>query len=135
MVVQWVSYFFFFLAAVIHIGIFVLESFLYQKPEGYKYFKVSPQDHQATKQWAFNQGFYNLFLAIGMLLGLYYVNQLQVRMAGVIVSMFALFMIMAGVVLWFSNKKLRKGALLQIVPPVLGFIFLSFHIMDRMGIM
>ena len=135
MVIQWISYFCFFIAALIHIGLFILESYFYEKPDGYKYFKVSQQDHEATKLWAFNQGFYNLFLAIGMIIGLYYVNRLQIQTAGVVVSLFGFFMIVAGVVLIFSSKrKLLTGALFQIVPPLVGFFFLSLHIMDKLGV-
>lgn len=128
-IIQWVSFFFFFVAAVMHIGFFVIESFLYQKPEGYKFFKVSPQDHQATKNWAFNQGFYNLFLALGTFWGLYFVTQKQVMVAGVLTGFCGMSMLAAGVVLWFSAPQLRKAAYYQIIPPLLGFISLSFHIL------
>jgi putative membrane protein len=133
MKVEWISYFFFFMAAVLHVVFFVMESVLFQKPGGYKVFKVKPEDHQAVKIWAFNQGFYNLFLAIGMLIGLYYVNQLEVRLAGMMVSFCGLSMVGAGLVLFLSDKKMRRGALIQMVPPLLGFFFLSFHIVGRIN--
>ena len=131
MKIEWVSYFFFFIAALVHIYIFILESFLFQKPTGYIIFKIKKEDHEATKPWAFNQGFYNLFLAIGMLIGLYHVNQLEIKVAGVMVSFSGFCMIAAGIVLFFSNKKMRKGAYFQIIPPVLGFFFLAFHIIEK----
>ncbi len=130
-IVQWVSYFFFFLAGLIHVGIFVLESVLYQRPGGHKYFGVKQEHHAVTKKWAFNQGFYNLFLAIAMFIGLYYVNQLQVRMAGVIVSFAGLSMITAGLALIYSDRRMLRGAMIQIIPPLLGFFFLAFHIIGR----
>ena len=126
--VKWISYFFFFIAAVVHIYFFILESFLFQKPNGYKIFKMNQHDHEAVKIWAFNQGFYNLFLAVGILIGLYMVNQLEIKMAGMMISFCGLSMIAAGLVLFFSNKKMRRGALIQILPPALGFFFLVFHI-------
>lgn len=125
---EWISFFFFFLSGLIHIYIFILESFLFQKPNGYKYFKMSEQDHAAVKPWAFNQGFYNLFLAIGIFIGLHYVLKLQIHLAGAVTSIFGFGMIGAGLVLFFSVPKMRKGALLQIIPPLLGFFFLLFHI-------
>ncbi len=131
MKIEWVSYFFFFVAAVIHVYIFILESFLFQKPEGYKAFKMKKEDHEAAKPWALNQGFYNLFLAIGMFMGLYYVNQLEVKTAGAMVSFCGFSMIVAGVVLFVTNKKMAKGALIQAVPPLLGFFFLAFHIIEK----
>jgi putative membrane protein len=131
MKIEWVSYFFFFIAALIHVYIFVLESFLFQKPEGYKAFKMKKEDHEAAKQWALSQGVYNLFLAIAMFMGLYYVNQLEIKTAGAMVSFSGLSMITAGVVLLVTNKKMIKGALIQIVPPLLGFFFLAFHIIEK----
>jgi len=128
-IIQWVSFFFFFVAAVMHVGFFIIESFLYQKPDGYKFFKISPQDHQATKTWAFNQGFYNLFLALGTFWGLYFVTQKQVMVAGVLTGFCGMSMLAAGVVLWLSAPHLRKAAYYQIIPPLLGFISLSFHIL------
>ena len=40
-------------------------------------------------------------------------------------------MIAAGVVLLVTNKKMLKGALVQMVPPLLGFFFLAFHIIEK----
>ncbi len=128
MKLEWISFFFFFIAGLVHIFFFILESFLIQKPDGHKYLKISKSDHAAIKPWAFNQGFYNLFLALGVFLGLYFVLKLQVQIAGVVTSVFGFGMIGAGLVLFFSEPKLRKGAYLQIIPPVLGFFFLAFHI-------
>lgn len=128
-IIQWVSFFFFFVAAVMHVGFFIIESFLYQKPDGYKFFKISSKDHQATKTWAFNQGFYNLFLALGTFWGLYFVTQKQVMVAGVLTGFCGMSMLAAGVVLWLSAPHLRKAAYYQIIPPLLGFISLSFHIL------
>lgn len=131
MKVEWISYFFFFIAALLHIVFFILESILFQKKGGHKYFKVRPEHHEAIKPWAFNQGFYNLFLAVGMLIGLYYVNQLEIRAAGAMVSFCGLSMVIAGIVLFFTDKKMRRGALIQMVPPLLGFVFLAFHIIEK----
>jgi putative membrane protein len=131
MKIEWVSYFFFFIAALVHIYIFVLETFLFQKENGYKAFKMKKEDHEAVKPWALNQGFYNLFLAVGMFMGLYYVNQLEIKVAGAMVSFVGFSMVAAGLVLFVTNKKMRKGALVQMVPPLLGFFFLAFHIIEK----
>jgi len=125
---QWLSFLCFALAGLLHIIFFVVESILYQKKGGHALFKVSEADHQATKVWAFNQGFYNLFLALGTFGGLYFVFQRQVMLAGVLTGFCGLSMICAGIVLWYSAPHLRRGALAQILPPLLGFIFLFFHV-------
>ena len=128
MKVEWISFALFALAGFIHIYFFYLQSILFQKKDGYKYFKIQEKDHAAVKIWAFNQGFYNLFLAIGTFLGLYFIFQKQVMLAGVLTSFCGLSMIGAGLALWFSAPQLRRGALIQILPPTIGFIFLFFHV-------
>ena len=127
MIVQWLSFTFFFIAALIHVGFFIMESILFQKPGGHKLFKISESEHAAVKVWAFNQGFYNLFIAIGTFIGLRLIFQKQFFVAGIMTGFCGLSMIGAGVVLLFSAPRLRRGALIQIIPPLLGFFFLSFH--------
>lgn len=128
MIAQWLSFIFFAIAGALHLGFFVMESVLFQKKGGHKLFKLAEQDHAAVKVWALNQGFYNLFLALGTFLGLYFVLQKQVMVAGVLTGFCGFSMIGAGLVLWFSAPQLRRGAMLQILPPVFGFFALYFHI-------
>ncbi|WP_275789400.1 DUF1304 domain-containing protein [Pararhizobium gei] len=54
------------LTAILHIGFLVLEMFLWTKPQGLKVFRMSPQQAEATKVLAANQGLYNGFLAAGL---------------------------------------------------------------------
>jgi putative membrane protein len=56
--------------ALEHLGFFVLESFLFKTPLGLKVFKLTPQAAEANAVFAFNQGFYNLFLCAGLVWGL-----------------------------------------------------------------
>jgi putative membrane protein len=128
MKLEWISFIFFGIAAALHILFFILESYLFQKPGGYKIFKMSASDHEATKNWALNQGFYNLFLALGMIVGLYFVLIGRREAAGLLVGFTGLSMIGAGLVLFFSNKKLRRASFVQMIPPMAGFLFLIFHI-------
>ena len=58
------------LAALLHVYIWVLESFRWTEPSTRKTFGVSEADAEVTKPLAYNQGFYNLFLAIITLVGL-----------------------------------------------------------------
>lgn len=125
---RWISFFFFALAAILHIGFFVFESIILQKTGAHNKLKISEEAHKAVKIWAFNQGFYNLFLAMGMFVGLGMIFKKQIFIAGAITSFAGFFMIAAGVVLWFSAPRLRKAAVLQMVPPLLGFLFLISHI-------
>ncbi len=128
MKLEWVSFIFFTIAAIFHVLFFVMESILFQKPNGYKIFKLKESDHLPVKIWALNQGFYNLFLAIGMFIGLYFVIIGRREAAGILVSFSGLSMMGAGLVLFFSAPKLRRGAWVQMLAPALGFIFLASHI-------
>ncbi|WEK62793.1 MAG: DUF1304 domain-containing protein [Candidatus Microbacterium colombiense] len=57
-------------AAAFHVFIFALESLKWTEPETRKIFGVASEADAITmKQLAFNQGFYNLFLALTALLG------------------------------------------------------------------
>ncbi|HEY6784033.1 MAG TPA: DUF1304 family protein, partial [Gemmatimonadales bacterium] len=54
------------LAGAIHVLIFCMESLWWTAPGVQKRFRQTPEQAQATKLFAFNQGFYNLFLALGV---------------------------------------------------------------------
>lgn len=115
---SWISFTFFALAGLIHLGFFYFESFYLQKHTA----------NAEVRLWAFNQGIYNFCLAIGVFLGLYFVLKKQIMLAGVLTGFCAVTMIIAGVALFFSAPNLRKFALLQALPPFLGLILLYFHI-------
>jgi len=55
------------LSAAEHVYFFVLEAVLWQKPLGLKTFGMDKEKAATTAQLAVNQGFYNLFLAAGLL--------------------------------------------------------------------
>jgi len=52
------------LAALLHVYIFVMESLTWTSARTRATFGTSAEEAAATKELAFNQGFYNLFLAI-----------------------------------------------------------------------
>ena len=59
-----------FVAALLHVYIFVMESVTWTRPATWKRFGVASQaDADTTRPLAYNQGFYNLFLAAGALVG------------------------------------------------------------------
>ncbi|MET0932721.1 MAG: DUF1304 domain-containing protein [Mycetocola sp.] len=58
------------LSAAIHVLIFYWESLAWTRPAVWKRFGLaSAEQAETTKAFAYNQGFYNLFLAIGALIG------------------------------------------------------------------
>jgi putative membrane protein len=58
------------LVAAEHLAFLVLESFLFKTPLGMKVFKLTPAAAETCSVLAFNQGFYNGFLAAGLVWGL-----------------------------------------------------------------
>jgi putative membrane protein len=58
------------LAALLHVYIWTMESVTWRKPATWKRFGVASQEDAETQAlFAFNQGFYNLFLAVIALVG------------------------------------------------------------------
>lgn len=57
------------LAAVLHVYIFLLESLSWTSPRTRAVFGTTAEEAETTKVLAFNQGFYNLFLAIVTTIG------------------------------------------------------------------
>jgi putative membrane protein len=59
------------LAALLHVYIWTMESLTWRKPATWKRFGVSSQEEAETQaMFAFNQGFYNLFLAVIATIGI-----------------------------------------------------------------
>jgi putative membrane protein len=112
------------LAAVLHLAIFFLESVLWSRPAIWKRFGVASQQEAATLQpMAYNQGFYNLFLALATVVGLLLlvappVSQVGVGIAGVALAS----MLLASIVLLTSNPKLARAAVTQGITPLIALV-------------
>lgn len=117
---------FVFIAALIHLFIFFLESILWSRPTTWKRFGLKSQSEaDIVKPMAFNQGFYNVFLALGVGIGLVLLGTGFSREGGIAIAMFALgSMVLAAVVLVASNPKMLRAALIQGAAPLLALIFL-----------
>ncbi|MEM9839998.1 MAG: DUF1304 domain-containing protein [Pseudomonadota bacterium] len=59
-----------FVVAVLHVGFMALEMVFWTKPLGMEIFDTTPEFAAASADLAINQGFYNGFLAAGLLWGL-----------------------------------------------------------------
>ncbi|KHD87708.1 MAG: epimerase [Bdellovibrio sp. ArHS] len=110
------------LPALLHVYFFILESLLWGRPRINRIFGVKPQDVAATKNLAFNQGFYNLFLSIAIFTGLHFRTGEMTYAMGTTLIIYALLSICgAGLVLLFSNpRKMWRGALIQLVPAAIA---------------
>jgi len=110
------------IAALVHVGAWVLESFLFRRPAVQTFMLGRPEPAAGVQLWAFNQGFYNLFLAAGPIAGLiaYHAGNVDVGRALVIYG--CAFMAACGVVLFVSNRKLWRGMLGQSGPPLIALV-------------
>ncbi len=120
------------LAALLHVYIFVMESVQWSQPRIWRRFGVPDQaTADATKPMAYNQGFYNLFLAIGAILGIVLFwaggGAAPADVAGRTLMLFTLgSMVAAALVLITTGGKYLRPALIQGTLPLIGFVLLLF---------
>lgn len=114
------------IAALIHVYIWVLESITWSSDSTRRTFGVrTREDADLLKPLAFNQGFYNLFLALGTAVGLVLLLASGAGEAGFAVALFALLsMVLAAVVLVTSNPRMLRAALVQGAPPLVAVVLL-----------
>lgn len=114
------------LAALIHVYIFVLESIRWTEPSTRKVFGIaSAGEAETLKPMAFNQGFYNLFLAIVTAAGVFAVLAGSTAVGAALVFAGAGSMAAAGVVLLLSSPSKARAALKQLVPPLIAVVLLA----------
>lgn len=115
-----------FLAAALHVAIFCMESLWFMRPGVHKRFGAATvADAEARRLFAFNQGFYNLFLAIGIFVGLALIHfGGNVIVGRTLVLFCCACMIGAGVVLFLSaGRKMWRAAAIQAAFPLLAWVF------------
>ena len=112
------------IAALIHVYIFVLESLSWTSPRTRATFGTTEQEAQATRELAFNQGFYNLFLAIITVTGIVLVAGGQTGVGAALVLSATGSMVLAGLVLIASSPAKARAALVQLVPPAVAIVLL-----------
>jgi len=106
-------------AGTVHVVIFGMESVWWTTPQVRARFRQSPEQAEATRLFAFNQGFYNLFLALGTFAGLGLVLTGYSRIGWMFVSWNCFCMLGAALVLAGSAPGMRRGAVIQGAAPLL----------------
>ena len=106
------------LAGLIHVLFFCMESLWWTKPAVFRRFRSTEAQAQMTKNLAFNQGFYNLFLAGGTLGGLALIATGHRQAGMILVAWNCASMLAAAVVLAASSPQMMRGALIQGLPPL-----------------
>ncbi len=115
------------IAGTIHVVIFGMESLWWTTPGVRARFRQSPEQADATKLLAFNQGFYNLFLAIGTFAGLGLVLTGRARVGWTLVYWNCVFMLGAALVLAGSAPRMRRGALIQGMAPLVFLVIAAIR--------
>ena len=113
------------LAAVLHVVFFVFESLLWTRPEVYARFGIGSREQAETiRPMAFNQGFYNLALAVGLFVGIVMLG--RDGAAGVVGKTLVIFatacMVVAGLVLASTGRTYWRAAAIQLVPAALALV-------------
>ena len=114
------------IAALVHVFIFYLESIAWTGERARAVFGTGTAERAAaTREIAFNQGFYNLFLAVAVFLGIVLHIAGQPVVSSTLVFTGAGSMVAASLVLLLSSPDKASAALKQGVIPALGVIALA----------
>lgn len=114
------------LSGLIHVLFWVMEAVAWKRPDVWKRFGVSTQEQADGLAFnMLNQGYYNLFLGIGAIVGAILVTT-SVDGRTTLLGYTALFMVGAGLVLYVSRKSMARGALIQAGPPLIALVALIF---------
>ncbi len=107
------------LAGALHLLIFTMESVLFRRPQVWRRFLIASQtDAETVQPWAFNQGFYNLFLALGAIIG-----AIAAGDRGLAVALFACgCMALAGVVLVATDRRMLRAGVTQAAFPLIALV-------------
>jgi putative membrane protein len=112
------------LAGLLHVAIFAMESLLFGRPQVHRRFRAATADVPAIRPWAFNQGFYNLFLAIGALAGVVIAHTDHAIVGRTLAVFSCACMLGAALVLVGTDRKMARAALTQGLFPLVALIAL-----------
>ena len=112
------------LAALLHVYIFTMESLTWTSPRTRATFGTTPEEAETTKLLAFNQGFYNLFLAIVVAVGIFAVILRHKDIGTALVFAGVGSMAAAAVVLLASAPDKARAALTQGLFPAITIVLL-----------
>lgn len=108
-------------AALVHVGIFLLESVLFTRPAVRRLFGVrTADDSSALRLFARNQGVYNLGLALLVAAGLLVIGTGSAAVGAALVVAGCAIMSLAALTLVTTAPRLWPAALAQGSPPVLA---------------
>jgi putative membrane protein len=113
------------LAALLHVYIFVMESLTWTSPRTRATFGTTPEEAETTRLLAFNQGFYNLFLAIVSGVGIAALATGCPAVGAALVFAGVGSMLAAAVVLVLSSPDKARAAITQGTFPLIAVVLLA----------
>ncbi|OBI46921.1 DUF1304 domain-containing protein [Mycobacterium colombiense] len=112
------------LAALLHVYIFVIESLTWTSERTRATFGTTPAEAETTKLLAFNQGFYNLFLAIVTAVGIAAIALGHTGIGAALIFAGVGSMAAAAVVLIASDRDKARAAATQGTLPAIAIVLL-----------
>ncbi len=110
------------LAGLLHVYIWVMESLRFSDPKVHHgVFQVETEHVERVRSWAFNQGWYNLFLAIGALAGVAVVRS-EAAVGWTLIVFTCASMLGAALVLALKDRSMASSALKQGLFPALALL-------------
>jgi len=113
------------LAALLHVYIFVMESLTWTTLRTRAVFGTTVDEAQTTKMLAFNQGFYNLFLAIVTGAGIATIIMGHKAVGAALMFAGVGSMLAAAIVLIASSREMIRSAVIQGAFPLLSVALLA----------
>ncbi len=111
------------LASFLHVAIFVMESLLWRRPQVWQRFGIESQRlADDTAPLAYNQGFYNLFLALGGFTGVWCVARGAPVVGWTLIAVACGSMVAAALVLRTGGGRYTRAALTQGTLPALALV-------------
>jgi putative membrane protein len=112
------------LAALLHVYIWVMESLTWTSARTRATFGITEEEAAATKELAFNQGFYNLFLAIVAAAGIVAILIGCTAVGAALIFAGAGSMLAAALVLLMSSPDKARAAITQGIFPLIAVALL-----------
>jgi putative membrane protein len=118
------------LAALLHVYIFTMESLTWTSARTRATFGTTAEEAETTKLLAFNQGFYNLFLAIVSGIGIAAVAMGHRAVGATLIFAGVGSMAAAAIVLLLSSPDKARAALTQGTFPVIAVVLLALGLIS-----
>lgn len=111
------------IAGAIHVIFFLMESVFWMNPKVHRGFGIkNVSEAEQFKLSFFNQGFYNLFLALGTFAGVYFLQSEDITAGKTLLLFCCASMFSASIVLLVSKPNMLRGVFIQGLAPLAALL-------------